>query len=310
MTHTQPATLSPRPPGVPGDAAATGSAGAPSSVRLALAERPGAEAASSAEGPAWLAAPGGAGAGWTVAPRASRPAGGPGYAPPPAPGRAGPAAAASKPPKPPSGGTSAPKASPSGEWAFLSDPHLSIEEKLFRFMLLVQKKTDEELTKKMQDYRAKHVTGGSGGGRSSTSGLDLLGVAKRVIDPLGLVGKLLGGKDGGILGQALQGLGGPLLAALATAVGLPHLAPAALELGGQLGGIAAQAVGSAVGATGGGAKAESAGSARKESGTPDERLALLEIQRLVEKQNQMFTLVSNILKGMHEAGMAAVHNVR
>ena len=47
-----------------------------------------------------------------------------------------------------------------------------------------------------------------------------------------------------------------------------------------------------------------------EAGSPDERLEMLEIQRLVEKQNQMFTLVSNVMKGMHETTMVAIQNIR
>ena len=37
---------------------------------------------------------------------------------------------------------------------------------------------------------------------------------------------------------------------------------------------------------------------------------MLEIQRLVDKQNQMFTLVSNVMKGMHDTTMVAVQNIR
>jgi hypothetical protein len=112
------------------------------------------------------------------------------------------------------------------------------------------------------------------------------------------VDKLLGG-DGGPLLQALQRLGGPLLAGLVTAVGLPALAPAALKLGDEVAGALLD----------GGSKGSSK-SGKKESGTPDERLSMLEIQRLVDKQNQMFSLVSNLLKGMHETGMGVVNNLR
>jgi N-acetylmuramoyl-L-alanine amidase CwlA len=50
--------------------------------------------------------------------------------------------------------------------------------------------------------------------------------------------------------------------------------------------------------------------AKGEAGSPDERLEMLEIQRLVDKQNQMFTLVSNVMKNMHETTMVAIQNVR
>jgi hypothetical protein len=132
------------------------------------------------------------------------------------------------------------------------------------------------------------------------------------------------------LKDALQVLGGPLLAALATAVGLPMLAPAALALGEGLGAML----------TGGSAKAPEKKPVTKndtktdtkattkpkaapkatpktdpkaptgEAGSPDERLEMLEIQRLVDKQNQMFTLVSNVMKNMHETTMVAIQNIR
>jgi hypothetical protein len=47
-----------------------------------------------------------------------------------------------------------------------------------------------------------------------------------------------------------------------------------------------------------------------EAGSPDEKLAMLEIQVLVEKQQRMFAAVSGTLKAMHDAEMVAVHNIR
>jgi len=110
-----------------------------------------------------------------------------------------------------------------------------------------------------------------------------------------------------------------VLAALATAVGLPMLAPAALALGEGLGAMLGG------GSTPAKPKSGSSGTAKDktttkpktdpktgtgEAGSPDERLEMLEIQRLVEKQNQMFTLVSNVMKGMHETTMVAIQNIR
>ena len=134
-----------------------------------------------------------------------------------------------------------------------------------------------------------------------------------------------------MLGDALKSFGGPLLAALTSAVGLPMLAPAAMKVGESLGGALAGALKgtTAKGGTSGSTKAggstgtkststakststsKSSTTAQKgEAGSPDERLEMLEIQRLVEKQNQLFTLVSNLMKGMHETAMVAVQNVR
>ena len=42
----------------------------------------------------------------------------------------------------------------------------------------------------------------------------------------------------------------------------------------------------------------------------DERLQLLEIERMMQKTNQMFATISNILKATHDAAMTAVNNIR
>jgi len=205
-----------------------------------------------------------------------------------------------------------------GEWAFLSDPSLSVEEKLSRFMIAVQKRIGDELTDKMNDYRAKY---GEGGTETKESGGILGSILGAIFPSGGIFDKVLGGLED-LLGGALKSLGGPLLAALATAVGLPVLAPAALKFGESLGGALAGLL------TGEKAKStpskttttskptttstpKTTNPAKKgEAGSPDERLEMLEIQRLVEKQDQMFTLVSNLLKSIHDTSMVAIQNVR
>jgi hypothetical protein len=222
-----------------------------------------------------------------------------------------------------------------GEWSFLSDPALSIEEKLSRFMIAVQKKLDTELTDKMDDYKAKYGEGGTE--TKKEDGGFFGGLLSSILPGIGggggIFDSLFGGLEG-MLGDALKSFGGPLLAALASAVGLPMLAPAAMKIGESLGGALSGAL---KGTTGkGGSSGTKTGSTSKststakspstakstptaksgtttqkgEAGSPDERLEMLEIQRLVEKQNQLFTLVSNLMKGMHETTMVAVQNVR
>jgi hypothetical protein len=298
------------PPG-PGEA---DGARAPASLRgpeAAVPEAPG----EGATGLAWLAEGSGAAApGWLVSPTSARPAGGAGYA----------AAKAS------TARTSTAKAPAgpriTGEWSFLSDPSLSVEEKLARFMIAAQKKLDDDLTRRMEEYRAKYGEGGTEAKKDDGGGI-LGSILKAVFPPLAIADAIFGDLDG-FLTDALKALGGPLLAALATAVGMPTLAPGALKVGDAL----AEAL------TGGSAKAKKTttakkaddgakaggtgkapskkptttkeGTAKKEAGTPDERLEMLEIQRLVEKQNQLFTLVSNVMKGMHDTAMVAVQNVR
>jgi hypothetical protein len=296
-------------PGAAAAGRAGAAAGASAAGGLGLARR--SAVGADPQVPEWLAAASGpVPPAWTVAPNPGRAAvrkGGTGWAPTPQPRakatperaptpgtRALPKAPAS--PRLPAAPKAPAEAKPSGEWAFLSDPNTSIEDKLFRFVQLVQRKTDKELLEKMEDYRAKHVVGSSSSSKSSASGV--LGFLKAVFPPAGVVDRLLGG-DGGPLLQAVGKLGGPLLGALATAVGMPALAPAAMKLGDQLMGALLD------GGSGATPKAE-----RKESGTPDERLSMLEIQRLVDKQNQMFLLVSNLLKGMHDTGMGVVNNLR
>ena len=217
----------------------------------------------------------------------------------------------------------------SGEWAFLSDPSLSLEDKLSRFMIAVQKKLGDELTDKMDEYRAKYGEGGDEvKGEAKKEDPGFFGSILGAIFPSGgIFDKVLGGLEK-LLGDALKALSGPLLAALTSAVGLPMLAPAALKVGASLGSAVAGALsgGKAKGSSSGtkttkstAAKPGSSGSAatkstastkKGEAGSPDERLEMLEIQRLVEKQNQLFTLVSNLMKSMHDTSMVAIQNVR
>lgn len=265
--------------------------------------------AGGAAAPPWLAAAGTSASSWTVSAAASR-------------------------------GSGAGYASGSGGWSFLSDASLSIEEKLARFMMTVQKNLDDELTTKMNDYRAKYGEGGSEARKEEGGGGFLGGILKAIFPSGGLFDSLFGGLEK-MLGDALKSFGGPLLGALATAVGLPMLAPAAAKLGASIGAALSDGLqGKKTGGAGKGTTAEKGtpagkgtstgktsssgksgttakpssgtpGSTKKgEAGSPDERLEMLEIQRLVEKQNQLFTLVSNLMKGMHETTMVAVQNVR
>jgi hypothetical protein len=209
---------------------------------------------------------------------------------------AAPASTPAAPAGPAPQGYAAAAASSSGEWAFLDAKGTSVEDKLFLFMKKVMEKTDKELVDKMKEYKARFTTA-----KSSSSpqkkGTSLFDVAKVVVPALGMAEKLLG--EAGIKKLA-SSLGGPVLAAAATAAGLPQLAPLALRYGGDLAGLAFKDVG--------GSAAEAPSPA--EAGSPDEKLAMLEIQVLVEKQQRMFAAVSGTLKAMHDAEMVAVHNIR
>jgi hypothetical protein len=189
-------------------------------------------------------------------------------------------------------------ASSSGEWAFLDAKGTSIEDKLFLFMKKVLEKTDQELVDKMKEYRARFVEAPKASAPKK-KGMSLFDIAKSVVPALDVAQKLLGEPA---LKKLASSLGGPLLAAAATAAGLPQLAPLALKYGGDLAGLAFQDLG--------GSAASAPAPAASAAGSPDEKLAMLEIQVLVEKQQRMFAAVSGTLKAMHDAQMVAIHNLR
>ncbi len=185
------------------------------------------------------------------------------------------------------------RASTSGQWGFLDDAHMSIEDKLFQFIKLAQKNTDDELDKKMKEYRDKYCEKSDDGG-----GL------------LGSVGDFLGSAfGGGLLKQALEEIGGLVFKAGASALGLAPLGSVLGSIGKNIGGWVGSHLSSALGISKS-SSGSSSSSAKKESGTPDERLDMLEIQRLCDKQKQMFDCVSNILRVIHDTAMTAVGNIR
>jgi len=193
--------------------------------------------------------------------------------------------------------TSATKATATGEWAFLSDKNLSIEDKLFRFLMLAQKKNDAELVKKMEEYKARFTAEGKTTTAGGSKGSSFFDFVKDFVPVVGLAEKLIG--ETGIKKLVGQ-IAGPALAAAATAAGMPVLAPLALQLGGSLGVMVFQDVGGKAGA----------GTSKADANSPDEKVAMFELQRLAEKQQAMFTAISNTLKCMHDTQMSAIHNIR
>ena len=124
----------------------------------------------------------------------------------------------------------------------------------------------------------------------------------------------------------LSKVGGPVLAAAATAVGFPQLAPLALSYGPALVDAAA-----GLAAVGGGRgrprsrrrppraspspKTSTASAGAKPgdaalSSDRDAQLKLMEIQRVMDQQKEMFSLVSNLLRTGHDTRMAVIQNVR
>jgi hypothetical protein len=202
-------------------------------------------------------------------------------------------------------------ASARGALAFLDDPRLSTEEKLFRFMMYVSEKYDRDIEEKMKG------AGGGGGSaatqtttkKSSNPLSKIAGALKAVVPGAGLALETLGNKN---LQSLLKTVSGPVLAAGATALGMPALAPLLAKVGPQLAGAtidlakALDAPGTTVSTTSSGTSG-----AASTGGEPQlDQRRMMELQYAMDKQKEMFSLVSNILRSMHDMKMVAVQNVR
>lgn len=198
-----------------------------------------------------------------------------------------------------------------GEFAFLDDPRMSVEEKLFRFMQLMSKKSEDDLVKKMKEFQSEKKSSGKG---ASGGGGGLWTSLKSAVPGLATFESVIGDKTLQKLGQEL---GGPVLAAAVTAVGLPELAPVAMALGPELAkagpkllealdaipvggsapGSASSSSGSGLGATSDGKKTLS----REEA---------MEIEFMMQQQQQLFSALSNVMKSMHDTKMSIIGNIR
>lgn len=201
-----------------------------------------------------------------------------------------------------------------GALAFLDDPRLSTEEKLFRFMMYVTEKYDRDIEQKMKE---------AGGGASAAGGSTttkkkssnpfskIAGALKTVFPAAGIALEALNNKN---LQSLLRSISGPALAAGATALGMPALAPILAKVGPQLAGVTfdlAKALDEPAATTTTTSKSTSGGSTSGAGGDPEvDRRKVMELQYAMEKQKEMFSLVSNILRSMHDMKMVAVQNVR
>jgi hypothetical protein len=207
---------------------------------------------------------------------------------------------------------------------FLRDPKLSVEEKLMRFLAYMNAKSEAEITKKLEEMGggaaaksgATSSGGGTGGTKAKTKGFwgTALDVAKTGIPALGLTFQALKNPTTKAM---LKQLGGPVLAAAAAAIGFPQAAPVLAKLGPQIVDYAAaglQAVEKAAAAEQQGtSSASGSGSTGGASGAgtgKSEQLQLLELNRLVEKQKEMFQLTSNMLKAWHDTRSHIIGNLR
>jgi hypothetical protein len=204
--------------------------------------------------------------------------------------------------------------------AFLKDAKLSVEEKLLRFLAYMNAKSEAEITSKMQE-----MAGGTPAKASGSSGTTaqpkkqkgfwgkLLDAAKTGLPALGLSMQLLKNTT---TKNMLKQLGGPALAAAATALGFPQAAPLLAKLGPQIVDYAAagmQAIEKAAAAetssSSGSGTASTGGTSGAGTGK-SEQIQYMELQRLYDKQKEMFTAVSNMLRSMHDTRTSIIANIR
>jgi hypothetical protein len=203
-------------------------------------------------------------------------------------------------------------------------------------MVLMTKKNDQELIDAMKEYEGKKAAQSSASSEKTSGASE----KKPLLNPdggggfFGFLGDVLGSVGKTIVGGAeslAKDLGGPALASVATALGMPFFAPVALKIGGDLSAGLIEGVASTVGlgkssatrSSGSTAKSGGASSGTKATASTtkktsaaadpeefDEKLEMFKLQRLVEKQNAMFSALTNAMKSMHDSQMTAVQNIR
>jgi hypothetical protein len=208
--------------------------------------------------------------------------------------------------------------------AFLRDPKLSLEEKLMRFLAYMNARSEAEITQKMEEM--------GGGTAKKASGSTSKSGASKTPKKKGFWGKLLDTAKVlpglGLTLQALKSpktrdmlkqLGGPVLGAAATALGFPQAGPLLAKLGPKIVDYAAagvQAIEKAASAeekaAAGASSTASGSSAGAAGGVPgrSDQLQMMELQQLVERQKEMFSLVSNMLRSIHDTRAHIISNVR
>jgi hypothetical protein len=220
-----------------------------------------------------------------------------------------------------------------GPLGFLDDPKLSVEDKLLKLLAYLNDKWNKDLDAKMKEFKTEKEKATSSSSSSSSSkkpsGLGGLvgkavGFAKQAFPAAGVALEALGSPA---VRGALKSVAGPALAALATSTGFPQLAPAALKFGPDLvdaaAGLASSlgsgeatspvaAVDDAVGGSGGGSggSTSTTQTANPLGSDKDAQLKLMEIQRIMDQQKEMFSLVSNLLRSGHEGRMGIIQNLR
>ncbi len=221
------------------------------------------------------------------------------------------------------------------DFAFLRDPKLTLEEKLSRFIGVMMTRSEQDLLRQMEKMApgSAAASGGATGGsapKPASKKTSLWGLAKALLPPLGMAAQLVGDTN---LKKLVQQLSGPVLGAAATALGGPALGALASQVGPTIGGLitrdvkvdlsglaslvglgggagaSASAGGATAGAAAGGAAGKAGGTTGGEGAT-SEKAQLMELQRLQDRDREMFSLFSNMLRAMHESRMTAIQNLR
>ncbi|MEZ4647935.1 MAG: hypothetical protein R3E97_03970 [Candidatus Eisenbacteria bacterium] len=158
--------------------------------------------------------------------------------------------------------------------SILSDPSLSLEDKLALLMAKLTEHMDKQIEDKMkaiEQQMANEKSGGANGSQGGAGGL------------LGGLGSIAGGAFGTAVGGPLGGM-----------------------LGSQLGGSLGGSLGSAAGGS------SSSGGANGSGGENSSNLQLLQtqLQQLMQKRQQMFQTMSNILKSLHDTSMNTIRQLK
>ncbi len=159
----------------------------------------------------------------------------------------------------------------------LSNPNLSLEDKLALLMAKLSEHLDEQINEKMgqiEKQMQQEKNGGAGGAGGSSKGGG------------GFLSSILG-KAGGVVGTAF---------------------------GGMFGGLAGSKIGSALGGLfgGGGSQGGSQGAGGSQNGQNGSNLQLLQsqLQTLLQKRQQMFQTMSNVMKSLHDTSMNTIRQLK
>jgi hypothetical protein len=108
-----------------------------------------------------------------------------------------------------------------------------------------------------------------------------------------------------------KSVGAPLLAAIGTAIGGPALGMLVAQLGPKvIEQLVKEVRAGGSSSTSSSSSSSSSTSESKGPATASEQLQMMEIQRLVEKLQRMYSAISSVMKSLHDMKMSAIGNIR